>query len=115
MAPTSDFGKLLKQLRSAAGLTQADIAARLPDSGGEKVTPQAVSTWEQNKTPGFRNARALAKLLGSPDLLAAAGYEDDGDPLPSVKELLERHEAQARELAELRQRLIDLESRLPPH
>lgn len=61
-----DFGKRLKELREATGLTQKELA----DRAG--LSLRAVSHWEQGlREPGYSNLRALAKALGT-DLNAFA-------------------------------------------
>jgi transcriptional regulator with XRE-family HTH domain len=54
------FGDKLKQLREAAGLTQADLAEK---SG---VSKGAIRDLEQNpeKSPRFDNVQAICKALG---------------------------------------------------
>ena len=40
------FGERLKELRSAKGMTQKDLAEKI------NISPQAVSRWENNEVPG---------------------------------------------------------------
>ena len=66
-----DFGKNLKDLRLAAGLTQKQVADRLG------VSPQAISRWENNYTePNMAAVAELCLALGctSDDL---TGHESD--------------------------------------
>lgn len=49
----------IRELREAAGLTQAQLAARL------EVTPSSVYAWEAGKSePRATQLRALARLFG---------------------------------------------------
>jgi transcriptional regulator with XRE-family HTH domain len=54
----SDLGAEIRDARKAAGLTQSDVADKL------KVSIQAISQWETNKTtPSFKNLRDLSKII----------------------------------------------------
>ena len=55
-----DLSKKLKELRKAAGLTQAQVALQL------NVSFQAVSLWERGETaPDIDKLTELAKLYGT--------------------------------------------------
>src|SRR5208282_3345385 len=55
------FGARFKELREAAGLSQAALAGRAG------ISPRAVSHWEQGlRDPGWQNVLSLAAVLGVP-------------------------------------------------
>ena len=70
-----DLGALLRGAREEAGLTQAQLAARVDGRGpGKPVTVQTVSNWERNRTePTWSQLIQLAAALPpNADLLRAA-------------------------------------------
>ena len=78
--PLDRFSERLKQARSARGLSQADLAAALAQSGTGEVTQSAVSYWESGKNlPTLDAFAALTQALGvSADWLLGL----DGGALP---------------------------------
>lgn len=82
-----DIGKTLAKLRKEAGLSQAELAARLSMLGVD-VTNQAVSKWESgNSQPNARQFIILCAALGVEDVLgeftkgkygAYAGLDSEG-------------------------------------
>lgn len=83
------LGEKLTQARKAAGLTQADVAAKL------NVSRQAVSRWESgDTTPSVDKLKALAKLYGvSLDWLF--GDTADGEPPEAAKPEADRNPDEA--------------------
>lgn len=64
-----NIGKGICDARSALGLSQAELAARLSAAGVE-VSHQAVSKWEKNQTlPSARQFLILCAVLGIEDVL----------------------------------------------
>ena len=64
-----NIGKVINTLRTAQGLSQGELAARLSAAGAE-VSNQAVSKWEKNQTlPNARQFLILCAVLGIEDVL----------------------------------------------
>lgn len=93
-----DIGKTLAKLRREAGLSQAELAARLSMLGVD-VTNQAVSKWESGSSlPNARQFIILSAALGVEDVLgeftngkygAYAGLDSEGrKKLSEYKSLL---------------------------
>lgn len=103
MTPTmTDLGPLIQRLRKQAGLTQDDLGAKVGATGA------SVSHWESGKhPPNIGNIRALADFFGDPELLAAAGYDDD-----EYESLRRQLEQQAATLDELRRIVADLQRQI---
>jgi transcriptional regulator with XRE-family HTH domain len=80
---------VLRRLREAAGLTQAELAKRIPDKTRAKTLNQSViSRWESGEDEPeltIPQMRALCKALG----IAFEDLPDDFGP-PKLKQLPER-------------------------
>ena len=108
-----DFGRRLRELREAKGLTQPSLGALLGDHGGSGVSGPAVSDWERGvSAPDQRNAAVLEAIFGEP-LAERLGYRVDGASIEQrvldleavVAELREENLNQSRSLAEILRRL----------
>jgi transcriptional regulator with XRE-family HTH domain len=85
------IGARLRELRSAAGISQAELAERLEPS----VEPESISRYERGtRTPSFEPMETLAEALGTDldgfmaGLLADTALPDDQRELRTVVELL---------------------------
>ena len=68
-----EFGAKLKELRMAAGWTQAQLAEKA------NISQRAVSHWEQGlREPSWSNVLALADALG----VSIEEFREDGDDAP---------------------------------
>jgi transcriptional regulator with XRE-family HTH domain len=77
--PDQTFAERLKELRGAAGLTQADLAKR---AGMHKI---GVAKLEQGlRQPSWATVQALCKALGvSCSAFEGTGAEEDTEPTPA--------------------------------
>lgn len=80
------FGRALRLLREAAGLSQREVARRcheveLPGRPGRRVTQAMVSQWERGEQmPSLMSLAALLRSLG-------VGFEHVGWALSTVREV----------------------------
>ncbi len=56
-------GQRLRHLRNEKGLSLTDVADAMSEAG-HPVTRQAVSLWEHDTWPNWKNMRTLAGILG---------------------------------------------------
>lgn len=100
------FGRELERVRTSMSMTQAELAAALPED--VRVTPAAIGQWERGEqTPPAKRVFAVEDVLGvEPGRLAVLlGYDRRATEW-SIPDQIEGLRAEIRQVRELLERLV---------